>query len=132
MLESHGVSRMLRSFNDIVPGYVFTGVYFSDRYLAAHPNEVRAFLRGLIQSFEYIRTNEKSARRHLPKYTSVSDDVAQKCALRDLSGGGRERLENLDRQRDLLFKFGFFDQKVSLKGIVDYSYLPEEKKGGAR
>lgn len=131
MLESHGVSRKLRTFNDIVPGYVFSGVYFSNKYLATHPKEVRAFLRGLVQSFEFIRTNEKAARRHIPKYTSVSDDVAQRCALRDLSGGGRESLAMLDRQQDLLFKFGFLDRKVSLDGIVDYSYLSPEKKGGA-
>lgn len=114
----------MRSFNDIVPGYVFSGVYFSDKYLAAHPSEVRAFLRGLVQSFEFIRTHEAAARRHIPKYTSVSEDVARKCALRDLSGKGRERLEMLDRQQDLMFQFGYLDKKVSLKGIVDYSYLP--------
>jgi ABC-type nitrate/sulfonate/bicarbonate transport system substrate-binding protein len=129
MLELHGVSRMLRSFNDIVPGYVFSGVYFSDKYLAAHPNEVRAFLRGLVRSFDFIKNNEKAARRHIPKYTSVSDDVAQRCALRDLSGRGRERFEMLDRQQDLLIKYGFLNQKASLKGIVDYSYLPVEKEG---
>jgi ABC-type nitrate/sulfonate/bicarbonate transport system substrate-binding protein len=132
MLESHGVSRMLRSFNDIVPGYVFSGVYFSDKYLSAHPNEVRAFLRGLVRSFDFIKSNEKAARRHIPKYTSVSEDVAQRCALRDLSGRGRERFEMLDRQQDLLIKYGFLTQKASLQGIVDYSYLPAEKEGGKK
>lgn len=124
MLESHGVSRMLRSFNDILPGYVFTGVYFSDRYLASHAREVRAFLRGLVRSFEFIKTNEAAARRHIPKYTGVSEEVARTCALRDLSGGGRERFEMLDRQRDLLVKYDLFNVKATLKGIVDYRYLP--------
>lgn len=116
---------MLRSFNDIVPGYVFSGVYFSDRYLAAHPTEVRAFLRGLVKSFEFISANEQAARRHIPKYTTVSEDVARRCALRDLSGRGRERFEMLDRQQNLMIKFGFLNRKVSLEGIVDYSYLPK-------
>jgi ABC-type nitrate/sulfonate/bicarbonate transport system substrate-binding protein len=132
MLELHGVSRKMRTFNDIVPGYLFSGIYFSDKYLAAHPNEVRAFLRGLVRSFDFIKHNEKAARRHIPKYTSVSEDVAQRCALRDLSGGGRENMATLDKQQDLLIKFGFLNKKVSLQGIVDYSYLPTEKKGGMR
>lgn len=85
---------------------------------------MRAFLRGLVRSFEFIKTNEAAARRHIPKYTGVSDDVARKCALRDLSGGGRERFEMLDRQRDLLVKYGLFKTRETLKGIVDYRYLP--------
>jgi len=124
MLEAHGVSRRLCSFNDIIPGYVFSGVYFSNRYLASHRNEVRAFLRGLIRSFDFIQKNEKMARSFLPKYINVSEAVAMQCALRDLSGWGRERLEMLDRQRDLLFKFGLIKTKPSIKGLVDYSYLP--------
>ena len=132
MLETHGVSRRLRSFNDIIQGYVFSGIYFSDRYLASHSNEVKAFLRGLVRSFDFIQTNEKAARRHLPKYTSVSMDVAEKCALRDLTGGGREPLERLDHQQDLLIKYGYLKQRTSLSGLVDYSYLPPEKKGENR
>jgi ABC-type nitrate/sulfonate/bicarbonate transport system substrate-binding protein len=125
MLEMHGVSRMLNSFNDIVPGYVFSGVYFSDRYVSANADVVRAFLRGLIRSFQFIRDRESEARKYLPKYTSVSEEVARRSALRDLSGGGRESFEMLDRQQDLLLKFGLIEKKASLKGIVDYSFLPE-------
>ena len=125
MLEMHGVSRRLASFDDVVPGYVFTGVYFSDRFLSSHPDRVRKFLSGLVQSFNFINKHETKARSYIPKYTGVSRDVAANCALRDLSSGGRESLEQLDRQLDLLMKFGLLDKKVSWKGIVDYSYLPQ-------
>jgi len=124
MLEAHGVSRRLASFNDIVPGYIFTGVYFTEKYTAAHPDRVRAFLRGLVQSFDFIVANENKARAYLPKYTGVSQDVAMRSALRDLSGKGRESFDMLYKQQDLLLKFGFLEQKASLNGIVDYSFLP--------
>jgi ABC-type nitrate/sulfonate/bicarbonate transport system substrate-binding protein len=124
MLESHGVSRRLASFNDVVPGYIFSGIYFSDKFISSHPDQVRAFLRGLVQSFEFIKHNEKKARSYIPKYTGVSQEVATLCAIRDLSGKGRESLDKLDRQQDLLVKFGLLEKKASLKGIVDYSYLP--------
>jgi ABC-type nitrate/sulfonate/bicarbonate transport system substrate-binding protein len=124
MLEMHGVSRRLASFNDIVPGYVFSGVYFSKSFLTAHPEQVRAFLRGLIKSFEFIRVNETKARTYLPKYTGVSMDVAMKSAIRDLSGRGRESIEALNRQQNLLLKYGLIKTKASLSGIIDYSYLP--------
>jgi ABC-type nitrate/sulfonate/bicarbonate transport system substrate-binding protein len=125
MLEMHGVSRRLCSFNDIVPGYIFSGVYFSNKYISEHPDQVKAFLRGLVRSFDFIKTHEEKARSYLPKYTGVSEDVAKKSALRDLRGRGRESLEMLDKQQELLIKFGFLETKASLNGIVDYSYLPK-------
>jgi ABC-type nitrate/sulfonate/bicarbonate transport system substrate-binding protein len=124
MLEMHGVSRRLASFNDVVPGYIFSGIYFSDKFIASHPDQVKAFLRGLIQSFDFIKTHEAKARSYLPKYTGVTPDVAMQSALRDLSGRGRESLDKLDKQQDILLKYGLLEKKASLKGIVDYSYLP--------
>jgi ABC-type nitrate/sulfonate/bicarbonate transport system substrate-binding protein len=124
MLEMHGVSRRLASFNDVVPGYIFSGIYFSNKYISAHPHQARAFLRGLIKSFEFIKAHEEKARSYLPKYTGVTADVAQRSALRDFRSMGKESLELLDRQQNLLLKFGFLEKRVSLKGMVDYSYLP--------
>jgi ABC-type nitrate/sulfonate/bicarbonate transport system substrate-binding protein len=124
MLEMHGVSRRLASFHDVVPGYIFSGVYFSDKFIAAHPDQVKAFLRGLIKSFDFIKNHEAKARSYIPKYTGVSPAVALQSAIRDLNGRGRESLEKLDIQQDLLLKFGFLETKASLKGIIDYSYLP--------
>lgn len=125
MLEMHGVSRRLMSYNQVLEGYVFSGIYFSRAYLEDHSGEVRAFLRGLVRSFQFITDHEKRARTHLPKYTSVSMDVAMRSALRDLTGRGRESLVKLDRQQDLLIKFGYLKERVSLKGLVDYTLLPE-------
>jgi ABC-type nitrate/sulfonate/bicarbonate transport system substrate-binding protein len=124
MLELHGVSRRLASFNDVVPGYIFSGVYFSNKYIASHSDQVKAFLRGLVKSFDFIKSHEQKARSYIPKYTSVSQDVAKQSAIRDLRGRGRESLDALDKQQDLLLKFGLIEEKVPLTGIVDYSYLP--------
>lgn len=124
MLEMHGVSRRLMSYNQVLEGYVFSGVYFSRAYLADHREEVRAFLRGLVRSFQFINDHEKQARMHLPKYTSVPMDVAMRSALRDLTGRGRESLAKLDRQRNLLIKFGYLKARVSLKDLIDYTLLP--------
>lgn len=124
MLEMHGVSRLLTSFNDVLPGYVFGGVYFSDRYISGHFREVKAFLRGLVRAFRFIRDHEEQARKHIPEYTGVSEAVAMRSALRDLSGNGRENTATLARQMDLLVKFGFLERKVSFETIIDYRYLP--------
>lgn len=124
MLESHGASRMLISFHDVIPGFVFSGVFFMDSYIKKEPEKVRAFIRGLIKAYEYIKTNEKEARAWIPKYAHVEKEVAMICALREFTDG-RESDELLLKQRDLMIKYGFIDKKVTLESFLDYSFLPK-------
>jgi ABC-type nitrate/sulfonate/bicarbonate transport system substrate-binding protein len=120
----HGVSRLLVSFNDIIPHFVFSGVFFSDTFLDTHPEQARAFLRGLVKSFVFIRTHEAEAREFIPDHTGVPLDVARVCAIRKFSLTGREPEGFIDHQRDLMVKFGSLGKSVSLNPVTDYSYLP--------
>ena len=123
MLEMHGASRLLTSFNDAIPGYVFSGLFFTDKYLKKNPEKVKAFLRGLIKAFEYIKANEAEARKWIPKYTGVEMSVAMKSALREYSDG-REPEESLYHQQKIMLDIGYLPEKVSIDKIVDYSFLP--------
>jgi ABC-type nitrate/sulfonate/bicarbonate transport system substrate-binding protein len=125
MLEVHGVSRLLSSFHDIIPDFVFSGVFFSDTFLNSHPEQAKAFLRGLVKSFVFIHEHGAEARRFIPKYTGVQLDVAMVCAIRDFSVTGREPNGFIDHQRDLMVKFGSLSKSVSLDPVIDYSYLPQ-------
>jgi ABC-type nitrate/sulfonate/bicarbonate transport system substrate-binding protein len=127
MLEKHGVSRMLISFHDIIPGYIFGGLVCSDDFLRDHPERVRAFLRGFMKSVRFIDEREERARAHIAKHTSVDSLIAMKCALRKLTPDGREDLLLLEYQRDLMREHGFLDQDVNLDSIIDYRYLPDAK-----
>ena len=124
MLEVHGVSRLLSSFHDIIPNFVFSGVFFSNTFLDSHPEQARAFLRGLVKSFVFIREHEVEAREFIPKHTGVELDVARVCALRRFSVTGREPDGFIDNQRDLMVKFGSLSRSVTLDPVIDYSYLP--------
>ncbi len=123
MLEMHGSSRLLFSFNDAIPGFIFSGLFFTDKYLKEKPENVRAFLRGLINAFDYIKKNEKKARQLIPKYCGVGLDVAMKSALRQL-GDGREPVDQIYKQQKLMIQNGRLPKKVSLERFVDYSFLP--------
>lgn len=123
MLEMHGASRLLVSFNDAIPGYIFSGLFFTNRYLKEHPDKVRAFLRGLVRSFNYIKQNEKRARQWIPKYTGVDMAVAMKSALRHFEDG-REPAEQIYRQQEIMIGIGRFPKRISVEKFVDYSYLP--------
>lgn len=126
MLEMHGASRLLTSFNDAIPGYIFSGLFFTEKYLIQNPEKVRAFLRGLVKSFEYIKQNETKAREWIPKYTGVDQKVAMRSALREFEDG-REPIGRVYRQQDIMIHIGKLPHRVALENYIDYSYLPEKK-----
>lgn len=123
MLELHGASRLLTSFNDAIPGYIFSGLFFTDSYLGKNPEKVRAFLRGLVKAFNFIKKNEVKAREWIPKYTGVESAVAQRSALREFVDG-REPLERINQQQEIMLKIGKLPQRVSIADYIDYGYLP--------
>ncbi|MBT8342001.1 MAG: hypothetical protein HKP58_19630 [Desulfatitalea sp.] len=127
MLEMHGASRLLISFNDAIPGYIFSGLFFTDTYLKAHPQNVRAFLRGLVKAFDYIKHNERHARKWIPKYTGVEMQVAMKSALRHFEDG-REPEQQIYKQQDIMINIGRLPKRIPIEKIVDYSYLPVRKE----
>lgn len=126
MLEMHGASRLLISFNDVIPGYIFSGLFFTDKYLKKYPEKVKAFLRGLVKAFDYIKHNERRARKWIPKYTNVEMGVAMKSALRHFEDG-REPFEQIYKQQEIMIKIGRLPKNVPVKKFVDYSYLPVRK-----
>lgn len=125
MLESHGASRILANFHDIIPGWIFVGLFFPEKYLAEHGEDVRAFLRAMDKSYAFIKANEKKARQYLPKYTGLPEDICMISALREY-GSPIEPMEHLLHHRDLLVKHNYLKTPVSLDGILDYSYLPQK------
>jgi NitT/TauT family transport system substrate-binding protein len=125
MLEMHGASRRLVSFNDVIPGYIFSGIFFNTNYVKDHPEEVKAFIRGVLQAFKYIKNNEEKARPWIAKYAHVDMNVAMKSALREFTGDGREPEAQIIKQRDLMIKYGYLDEKVPVDKVVDYGYLPK-------
>ena len=128
MLESHGASRILASFHDIVPNWIFAGLYFSKAYLQEHPDTVRKVLQGLVQSFDYIAAHEKEARAYLPKYTSVDQALCMLAALREYAPV--EPMNRIKKQVDLMVNYGYIKNRVSLDPMIDYTYLPPGMKHG--
>ncbi|MBU1054648.1 MAG: ABC transporter substrate-binding protein [Proteobacteria bacterium] len=125
MLEMHGASRLLFSFNDAIPGYVFSGLFFTDEYLRENPEKAKAFLRGLVRSFDYIKNNEKEARRWIPKYCGVEMKVAMRSALRHFEDG-REPIKQLYKQQDIMIENGHLPGRIPIEDFIDYSYLPDK------
>ncbi|MEW6163234.1 MAG: hypothetical protein AB1606_08005 [Nitrospirota bacterium] len=129
MLEIHGVSRLFRSMNDMIPGYVVDGIIIGDKTLQVKTEAVHGFCKALVQAFKFIREKEREARKSLPYHTGVPEEVAMKCALREVSLDGREPLD-LTRFQIRMFKhLGFLKGEIDIREIVDYGFLPPAMPG---
>jgi ABC-type nitrate/sulfonate/bicarbonate transport system substrate-binding protein len=124
MLEMHGASQLLTSFNDSIQGFVFSGIVTTDDFRSKNPEQVKAFVKGMLKAFQFIKEHESEAKALLPKYCGVEMDIAVKSALREYSGDGREPEESIYLQQDLMIQYGFLKEKVPTEKLVDYSFLP--------
>ncbi len=129
MLEMHGVSRLFRSMDDMIPGYVVDGIVMGEETLQRKTEAIRGFCKALVRAFRFIRHNEQEARKSLPYYTSVPIEVAMKCALREVSPDGREPLDLIRFQIRMFRHFGFLSGDVDIQRIIDYGFLPPAKPG---
>lgn len=123
MLEMHGASQLLTSFNDSIPSFIFSGIVTSDEVRTKHPEQIKAFVKGMLMAFQFIKEHEVEARALMPKYCGVEMEVALKSALREYSGDGRESDENINTQQELMIQYGFLKEKVPVEKFVDYSFL---------
>lgn len=126
MLEMHGASQLLTSFNESIPSFVFSGIVTTDEVRTKNPQQVRAFVKGMLMAFQFIKDHEAQARALMPKYCGVEMDVALKSALREYSGDGREPEESIDTQQELMIQYGFLKEKVPVEKLVDYSFLSQQ------
>ena len=129
MLEMHGVSRLFSSMNDMIPGYVVDGIVIGVGTIEKKPEAVHSFCRALVRAFKFIREKELEARKSLPYYTSVPEEVAMKCALREVSLDGREPLDLIRFQIGMIKLFGFLNNDMDIAKIIDYSFLPPPTPG---
>ncbi len=124
MLESHGASRILASFHDIVPNWIFAGLYFPDEFLKENSNSVKAVLKAIEKAFVFISENEALAREYLPKYTGIKKDICMIAALREY-GSPREPMDRINFQRSLMIDYGYIKSDVPIETMIDYRYLSQ-------
>lgn len=129
MLEMHGVSRLFRSMDDMIPGYVNDGIVIGEETLQRKTEAIRGFCKALVRALRFIRRNEGEARKSLPYYTSVPAEVAMQCALREVSPDGREPLDLIRFQIRMFRHFGFLSGDIDIQRIIDYGFLPPAKPG---
>jgi NitT/TauT family transport system substrate-binding protein len=102
-------------------------LFFSEKFLKAHPEAVRAFLADYVAVTKYYLANMEQAKRDLHKAGFVRTPVEIYVKNRDWKRDPNARV-NVDSLKKLtsfmLEKLQWLDKPVNVDEMVDQSYLP--------
>lgn len=77
-LDRRGVARIVVKFGDIVPDFINHVTYASDKLMAAHPGELRAFLAAWVETIKFMRANKAETVKITAPVMHVSEAIAAK------------------------------------------------------
>ena len=75
-LQEDGVARIVVHFGNIVPDFHIHIIYASNKVMAAHPDDVRAFLAGWFETIAFMKGSKPAAVRIGAKVGGVSEEIA--------------------------------------------------------
>jgi ABC-type nitrate/sulfonate/bicarbonate transport system substrate-binding protein len=77
-LGEDGVARTVVHFGDIVKDFHIHVIYASEKIMAAHPDQVRAFLAGWFDTIAFMQKNKPEAVRIGARVGNVSEEIESK------------------------------------------------------
>ncbi len=103
-------------------------IWFSEKFLKAHPDVVRAFLADYVAVTKYYLANTEQAKRDLSKagFVRTPVEIYVKNADWKRDPNGRVDVESLRKlSAFMLEKLKWLEKPVNVDGMVDLSYLPK-------
>ena len=77
-LEQQGIAHIIVRFGDIVKDFHIHVIYASNKIIAAHPDQVRAFLAGWFETIAFMQGNKPEAVRIGARVGGVSEEIESK------------------------------------------------------
>ncbi len=102
-------------------------IWFSEKFLKAHGDAVRAFLADYVAATRYYLANKETAKRDLVKagFVRTPVDVYVKSADWKRDPAARVDVESLKKLSSLMLdKLNWLEKPVNVDDLVDQSYLP--------
>lgn len=90
----------------------------SSEFIKKQPNKAKSLVRAIDRAIDFVRANETLARSYLPKYVSVSPELAELVKLPDYWKSNELETEIIQGQLDFLFGSNFLDAKVNVTNKV--------------
>jgi ABC-type nitrate/sulfonate/bicarbonate transport system substrate-binding protein len=126
-LGEDGVSRTIVHFGKIVPDFHIHVIFASNKIMAAHPDQVRAFLAGWFETIAYMKTHKADAVRIGARVGNVSEEIEGKVyddIMPTFSTDGKFNPKALDTLAQSFVELGTLPTKPDLTKVVTEKYLP--------
>jgi ABC-type nitrate/sulfonate/bicarbonate transport system substrate-binding protein len=126
-LDRRGVARIVVKFGDIVPEFINHVTYASTKIIAAHPEEVRAFLAGWTETIRFMRANKAETVRITAPVMHVSEEIAAATydtVMPEFSETGRFEAKPLAVLARSFVETGQFTAPPDMSKLYTEKFLP--------
>jgi NitT/TauT family transport system substrate-binding protein len=125
--ELDGTGRVLYQAKDIWPHFVSCGLVVTERLIKEHPDTVKDLVRGIAESGEWAETHRSEAATVAAPFFRQKEKLIRyvlmqpgRVSYRMLTPTDPE----LQQIADMALKSGVLQKPVSLKDMVDRSFIP--------
>jgi NitT/TauT family transport system substrate-binding protein len=126
-LEERHEGRLLAPTASYVHDFLMHAIYATDGFLAAHPDAVRAFLKGWFRSVAFMRAHRAETLKIIVPITQVDEAAEGKeydLVMPMFSADGHFDPKALDAMAQSFVDLHVLDQKPDMAKLVTEKYLP--------
>ncbi len=133
--ELDGSGRVLYHAKDIWPRFISCALVVHEDIIRDKPEVVRDLVRGIAESGEWAETHRLEAARIAAPYFRQNEKVVRYVLTQPKDRVSYRMLtptdEELQQIHDRALKMGILDKSVSMKDLVDRSFIPSDIKPAA-
>jgi NitT/TauT family transport system substrate-binding protein len=126
-LDEDGVARVIVRFADIVKDFHIHVIYASNKIMAAHPDQVRAFLAGWFETIAFMQKNKAEAVRIGARVGGVSEEIESKVydeVMPTFSTDGRFNPKALAVLARSFVELGTLPSEPDMSKLLTEKFLP--------
>jgi NitT/TauT family transport system substrate-binding protein len=127
-MEEAGSGRTLVTFGDLVEHFHIHVIFAHDDFIKNHPDELRGFLAGILESVRYARAHKPETVTIASKVLGMSPTLSGKLydtLMPMYNPTGRFDPRALDTLAEAMVSMGEMDKKPDMQSLLTEKYLPE-------
>jgi NitT/TauT family transport system substrate-binding protein len=97
----------------------------SNNFINNYPELAKYYILALQDAIEFINQNPNEAKKHLVKYTPITDDIVYKVNILRFNLFGEENLTNMQEFADIMYDNGLLNSKIEVKSMFGEMSLIE-------
>ena len=89
----------------------------SQKFIKNHPYLARNYILALNDAIDFINNNPEEAKKHLVKYTPITEDIVHKVNILQFNKFGEENVSNMQKFADYMFENGLLNSNIQVESM---------------